>query len=75
MTCIPEGRRMTGTMAFGDKGIWKENEENRATVPWELTSYFSAESDLISMVTFCNMSITWTCWVKSCSMAVPQPLR
>lgn len=74
-TWIPGRKRIIGTMAFGDEGIWKENQENIATIPWELTSYFSAESDLISRVTFCNISITWTCWVKSCSMAVPQPLK
>lgn len=48
-------------MGFEDEGIWEENQENIAMIPWELTSYFSAESDLISMVTFCNISITWTC--------------
>lgn len=60
VTCLPEGRRIQGWY-MERKAFGKSTKKIEPPVPWELTSYFSAESDLISMVTFCNMSITWTC--------------
>lgn len=39
------------------------------------TSYFSADMALTSRVTFCSASVISTCFLKSCSMASPQPRR